>query len=798
ICHYDKQQWERSMDDNHYPHHHHNHHNHHSTSGGCGESQFTTKLSVNTFARTHPMIQNDLIDLDLISGSAFTMKSKSQQGWISMLIHAIFRVLFFPLYLNWWSKQTNSQVIGLLFILYCLQLVSIRFYYQKNLTSSSSASSLSNLSDSNESFLSASSSTKQSNEYLEIPSTEILMPIAMMIVLGIIHMQIVGMKNFKSSNSSCHNSNSVCSNSSKISSNTKLDYSKNEINCNSQQTDCSSSSCNCTSSSVDSSPVVNVRRRLNKKIGDGEKFRGNNLAEEDQKIVVSHSRKNYDDMNIKIYQESKEETPKQIKKRKLRNRCRISKSIWDESIDSIPLRSKLYDAEMDDESSLMSPLFLNNNEWQTMHSDATSDNDDDDDNSNGCCNENHDESSKQGTSDDLREDSSKENFKTTERIFVKPENSKKFNSIQSNELKVSCSVWHNNVCQKVDLSVAEISSAIIRKVETIEHSAEYIFLGLMFSVSIALIPSIFRLQFSTKEGLSIVSILNHHNISSTLSFSSSVVSSSNQSTDFTYSGDLFELFNFFAEEAFYINKNSKTRFLIFVAMIERFVLSLLYFFLLCVTERTFKQRFLYSKYFSHLTRRDRAKRSQIPHFRLHKVRNLKIWLSVRSYLRRFGPHRSVDAICSTTFIISICLLTCICLQILKESNESCTSRLICWEMIFWSLALGLYIMRLMILGSRINQKYRSNMSVLITEQINLYLQLERQPHKKDALMLANQVLKLAVDLLKEIESPYKISGFSTNPYLYNIIKVVVLSAFSAVLTEMLGFKLKLYKIKLIR
>lgn len=112
--------------------------------------------------------------------------------------------------------------------------------------------------------------------------------------------------------------------------------------------------------------------------------------------------------------------------------------------------------------------------------------------------------------------------------------------------------------------------------------------------------------------------------------------------------------------------------------------------------------------------------------------------------------------------------------------------------------MGIYIMRLMILGSRINQKYRSNLSVLITEQINLYLQLERKPHKKDALMLANQVLKLAVDLLKELESPYKISGFSANPYLYNITKVVVLSAFSAVLTEMLGFKLKLYKIKLIR
>ena len=133
---------------------------------------------------------------------------------------------------------------------------------------------------------------------------------------------------------------------------------------------------------------------------------------------------------------------------------------------------------------------------------------------------------------------------------------------------------------------------------------------------------------------------------------------------------------------------------------------------------------------------------------------------------------------------------------LKDSSDNYTSRLICWEMVFWTLALGLYIMRLMILGSRINQKYRSNLSILITEQINLYLQLERKPHKKDALMLANHVLKLAVDLLKELESPYKISGFSANPYLYNITKVVVLSAFSAVLTEMLGFKLKLLILKI--
>lgn len=101
----------------------------------------------------------------------------------------------------------------------------------------------------------------------------------------------------------------------------------------------------------------------------------------------------------------------------------------------------------------------------------------------------------------------------------------------------------------------------------------------------------------------------------------------------------------------------------------------------------------------------------------------------------------------------------------------------------------------MTLGTKINRKYRS-LSVLITEQINLYLQIEQKPQKKEELMVANSVLKLAADLLKELESPFKISGLSANPYLYTTVKVVILSALSGVLSEMLGFKLKLHKIKI--
>lgn len=70
-----------------------------------------------------------------------------------------------------------------------------------------------------------------------------------------------------------------------------------------------------------------------------------------------------------------------------------------------------------------------------------------------------------------------------------------------------------------------------------------------------------------------------------------------------------------------------------IALLERFALAELFFFLLAVAERSFKQRFQYAKLFSHLTSFRRARKSELPHFRLNKVRNIKTWLSVRSYLR---------------------------------------------------------------------------------------------------------------------------------------------------------------------
>ena len=69
------------------------------------------------------------------------------------------------------------------------------------------------------------------------------------------------------------------------------------------------------------------------------------------------------------------------------------------------------------------------------------------------------------------------------------------------------------------------------------------------------------------------------------------------------------------------------------------------------------------------------------------------------------------------------------------------------------------MLRFMTIGFQINKKYRNCMSTVITEQINLYLQMEKMPEKKDELTVVNNVLKLASDLLKvSLSSKSYLSG----------------------------------------
>ncbi|KAK6629715.1 hypothetical protein RUM43_003533 [Polyplax serrata] len=348
--------------------------------------------------------------------------------------------------------------------------------------------------------------------------------------------------------------------------------------------------------------------------------------------------------------------------------------------------------------------------------------------------------------------------------------------------KVSCTIWENNDVKRADLSVLDISSAIIARVETMRESMDYFYVGIAVSSMIALLPSFRRL----------IEVTQDNSTSREATFQLDPILSL---TTIDLTDDFFTKLNrsllILLDTSF--GSTFLERFVILSAVFERFVLSALFFFLVAVAERTFKQRFLYAKFFSRLTSFRRARKSELPHFRLNKVRNIKTWLSVRSYLKKRGPQRSVDVIVSTAFIITLLLLSFLSVELLKDSmrlHSECNL-----EAVVWCFVLGVYLLRFMTLGNKTNRKYK-NLSVLLTEQINLYLQIEQKPHKKDELMVANSVLKLAADLLKELESPFKISGLSANPYVYTITKVVILSALSGVLSELLGFKLKLHKIKI--
>ncbi|CAH8444389.1 unnamed protein product [Dicrocoelium dendriticum] len=237
------------------------------------------------------------------------------------------------------------------------------------------------------------------------------------------------------------------------------------------------------------------------------------------------------------------------------------------------------------------------------------------------------------------------------------------------------------------------------------------------------------------------------------------------------------------------------RFVIILGIILRFNIYAVIFFLLCIAERTFQQRLLYAKYFFSLTSARRARKYHVPQFRLNKLRHIKCWLTLRSYLKKRGPQRSVEAIIAAAFYIVFVFGLGLCSQLLSRKDTNVFSHLTNWDILGLVLAIMVFLHRFIILGTKITNKYR-NFSVLITEQINLYLSIEKKPHKKDELMSTLQVLRLVESLLKEVDGPFRVCGWTVNPLVYNVFKLVLLSCFSSLLSETLGFKLKLYKLKL--
>ncbi|XP_075706844.1 protein PHTF1 isoform X2 [Rhinoderma darwinii] len=203
--------------------------------------------------------------------------------------------------------------------------------------------------------------------------------------------------------------------------------------------------------------------------------------------------------------------------------------------------------------------------------------------------------------------------------------------------RVSAIIWEKNECKKADMSVLDISGIIMKQVSSYEHGVGYQMLGNVVTLTLVAFPFFFHL---------------------------------------CHERDMEQIFSLSSKEYLAIFCGGPPTPLLFILsfinLVLRICLTWMFFFLMCVAERTYKQRFLIAKLFSHLTSARKALKSEIPHFRLKKVQNIKMWLSLRSYLKRRGPQRSVDVIVSSVYLVTLSIAFICCAQDLTPTRNTVT------------------------------------------------------------------------------------------------------------------------------
>ncbi|XP_048195843.1 protein PHTF2 isoform X5 [Perognathus longimembris pacificus] len=117
------------------------------------------KLGLRNKPKKTAHVKPDLIDVDLVRGSAFA-KAKPESPWTSLTRKGIVRVVFFPFFFRWWLQVTSKVIFFWLLVLYLLQVAAVVLF--------------------------CSTSTPHN-----IPLTEVIGPIWLMLLLGTVHCQIV-------------------------------------------------------------------------------------------------------------------------------------------------------------------------------------------------------------------------------------------------------------------------------------------------------------------------------------------------------------------------------------------------------------------------------------------------------------------------------------------------------------------------------------------------------------------------------------------------------------------------------
>uniref|UniRef100_A0A7N5KIA2 Putative homeodomain transcription factor 1 n=1 Tax=Ailuropoda melanoleuca TaxID=9646 RepID=A0A7N5KIA2_AILME len=671
-------------------------------------------------------IKPDLIDVDLIRGSTFA-KAKPEIPWTSLTRKGLVRVVFFPLFSNWWIQVTSLRIFVWLLLLYLMQVIALVLYFMMPIVNVS----------------------------------EVLGPLCLMLLMGTVHCQIVSTQITRPSGNN---------------GNRRRRIKRVKLICNKgTETDNDSSCLHPIIKKRQCRPEIRMwQTREKAKFSDGEKCRreafgrlGNGISddlssEEDgeartQMMMLRRSVEGASSDNGCEVKNRKSILTRHLNtqvKRSTPKWCHIARdsdSLAESEFESAAFSqgsrsgmsggSRSLNMSRRDSESTRHDSETEDMLWDDLlhgpecRSSVTSD-------SEGA----HVNTLHSGTKRDPKEDVFQQNH-----LFWLQ------NSSPASD-RVSAIIWEGNECKKMDMSVLEISGIIMSRVNAYQQGVGYQMLGNVVTIGLAFFPFLHRL-FHEKSLDQLKSISAEEII--TLFCGAPPVTPI----------IILSMINFF----------------------ERLCLTWIFFFMMCVAERTYKQRFLFAKLFSHITSARKARKYEIPHFRLKKVENIKIWLSLRSFLKRRGPQRSVDVVVSSVFLLTLSIAFICCAQVL-QGHKTFLNDAYNWEFLIWETALLLFLLRLASLGSETNKKY-SNVSILLTEQINLYLKMEKKPNKKEQLTLVNNVLKLSTKLLKELDTPFRLYGLTMNPLIYNITRVVILSAVSGVISDLLGFNIRLWKIK---
>lgn len=716
-------------------------------------------------------IKPDLIDVDLIRGSTFA-KAKPEIPWTSLTRKGLVRVVFFPLFSRWWIQVTSLRIFVWLLLLYLMQVIALVLYFMMPIVNVS----------------------------------EVLGPLCLMLLMGTVHCQIVSTQITKPSGNNGNRRRrklrkTVNGDGSRENGNNSSDKVREvetvgpvpfirgfwgtlfgnrikgvKLICNKgTETDNDSSNLHPVIKKRQCRPDTKMWQTTEKaKFSDGEKCCrealeqvGNGMSDELSSEEDGEARTQMMILRRSVEGASSDNGCEVKKRKSILSRhinsqvkktttnwyhvARDSDSLAESEFESAAFSqgsrsgvsggSRNLSMSRRDSESTRQDSETEDMLWDDLlhgpecRSSVTSD-------SEGA----HVNTLHSGTKRDPKEDVFQQNH-----LFWLQ------NSSPASD-RVSAIIWEGNECKKMDMSVLEISGIIMSRVNTYQQGVGYQMLGNAVTIGLAFFPFLHRL-------------FREKNLDQLKSISAEEIVTLFCGAPPVTPIIILSLINFF----------------------ERLCLTWMFFFMMCVAERTYKQRFLFAKLFSHITSARKARKYEIPHFRLKKVENIKIWLSLRSFLKRRGPQRSVDVVVSSVFLLTLSIAFICCAQVL-QGHKTFLNDAYNWEFLIWETALLLFLLRLASLGSETNKKY-SNVSILLTEQINLYLKMEKKPNKKEQLTLVNNVLKLSTKLLKELDTPFRLYGLTMNPLIYNITRVVILSAVSGVISDLLGFNIRLWKIK---